>query len=174
MIMSRVGIFLLLLSACLVSCVTLNPVSIEKSDKDSLDNYKYFYINPSGVKTGSSGYVVGNNFGVYGGGVTNSVTPSDIISGILIKHGFIRVAEIEESLKEKTLIVSYGETGRRQVEMGYTIEVTIQFISAKTLDMVCTVTGEGYGATEADDVYAAINRCMDTLLGIKRQDEESN
>lgn len=171
--MSRVGTFILLLSLCLVSCETLKPVSIEKSGDDSLDNYKYFYINPSGVKTGGAGYVVGNHFGVFGGGETKSTTPSDVISGTLIKQGYIRVAEIEESLKDKTIIVSYGETGRRQVDLGYTIEVTIQFTSAKTHDIICTVSGEGYGETEADDVYDAVNRCMDAVLGIKRQKEES-
>ena len=170
--MSRIGTFILLLSLCLVSCVTLKPVSIEKSDEDSLDKYRYFYINPSGVKTGSTGYVVCNQFGVFGGGGTRSTTPSDVISGILIKQGYIRVAEIEESLKEKTIIVNYGEIGRRQIDLGYSIEVTIQFTSAKTHNVICTVSGEGYGETEADDVYNAITRCMNTVFGITRQEEE--
>lgn len=170
--MSRVGTFILLLSVCLMSCVTLEPVSIKKSSEDSLDKYKYFYINPSGDKTGSAGYVVGNQFGVFGGGKAKSTNPGDVITGSLMKQGYIRVAEIEESMKEKTFIVSYGETGRREVDLGYTIEVTIQFTSAKTHEIICTVSGEGYGETEADDVYDAVTRCMDTVFGIKRPERE--
>jgi hypothetical protein len=86
---------------------------------------------------------VGNQFGVFGGGKAKSTNPGDVITGSLMKQGYIRVAEVEESMKEKTFIVSYGETGRREVDLGYTIEVTIQFTSAKTHEMICTVSGEG-------------------------------
>ena len=33
---------------------------------------------------------------------------------------------------------NYGESGRRNRGLGYTIEVTIQFSSAKTNEMICS------------------------------------
>jgi hypothetical protein len=47
---------------------------------------------------------------------------------------------------------------------GYTIEVTIQFVSAKTNSLVCSCTAEGIGSTEADDIREAITRCLDKLI----------
>ncbi len=64
----------------------------------------------------------------------------------------------------QTMIVNFGETGRRNVNMGYSIEVTIQFISAATQLPICTCTAEGQGATEADDVREAILRALKPLF----------
>ena len=57
-----------------------------------------------------------------------------------------------------------GESGRRNRGLGYTIEVTIQFISAKTKQMICSCTAEGQGETEADDIRQAIRRALDGLF----------
>jgi hypothetical protein len=56
--------------------------------------------------------------------------------------------------------VNYGESGKRDRGLGYTIEVTIQFISAKTHTQICSCTAEGQGETEADDIRQAITRCF--------------
>lgn len=172
--MKRIFTIILLVGFCLFSCGTLQPVSMTKSQEDSLDNYKYFYVNPTGVKTGSAGYVVGNQYGVYGGSSTKSTDPCDIISGYLIKRNLIRVAEIDDNIKGETVVVSYGETGRRTMGLGYAIEVTIQFSSAKTHSVVCTVTGEGRGDTEADDIRLAITRCLDMVFGVVKQEKEES
>ena len=58
--------------------------------------------------------------------------------------------------------------------LGYAIEVTIQFSSANTHAVVCTVTGEGYGDTEADDIRLAITRCLDTVFGVVKQEEKES
>lgn len=171
--MNRTWVIILLIGICLSGCVTLQPISMTKSEGDSLDNYKYFYINPAGVKTGNSGYVVGNQYGVVGGSVTTSTDPCDIISGYLIKRGFVRVANIEDTIKGETFVVSYGETGRRPAGIGYAIEVVIQFTSAKNHAVICTVSGEGHGDTEADDVRIATTRCLDALFGVVKQETES-
>ena len=47
---------------------------------------------------------------------------------------------------------------------GYTIEVTIQFVSGKSSELVCSCTAEGQGTTEADDIRQAINRCIVALF----------
>ena len=71
--------------------------------------------------------------------------------------------EIKNDLAEKTMIINYGETGRRPAGLGYTIEITLQILSAKTNEVLCVVTGEGQGETEADDIRIAINRCLEEL-----------
>ena len=81
-----------------------------------------------------------------------------------MKNNFIILPEIKPELSDKTLIVNYGESGRRNRGLGYTIEVTIQFISAKTHERVCTCTAEGQGETEADDIRKAIRRALSELF----------
>ena len=66
------------------------------------------------------------------------------------------------------MIVNFGESGRRNVNLGYSTEVTIQFISADTQRPICTCTAEGQGSTEADDVRKAIQRALDPLFNSKK------
>ena len=47
---------------------------------------------------------------------------------------------------------------------GYTIEVTIQFVSAKSNELISSCTAEGQGQTEADDIRQAITRCLSALF----------
>ena len=44
--------------------------------------------------------------------------------------------------------------------LGYTIEITLQFLSADTHEVVCTSTAEGMGETEADDIRIAIQKAL--------------
>ncbi|MBO4308030.1 MAG: hypothetical protein J5848_06955 [Bacteroidales bacterium] len=155
-------IFILLMPLLFASCVSLQPVRVTRNS--SLDQYTYFYITPTETKTGSSGGVYGNGYGVYGSSRSKSTNPADIISGYLIKRGLVRLPEIKSDLADKTMIINYGETGRRSTGLGgYTIEVTLQILSAKTSEVICVVTGEGQGETEADDIRIAINRCLEEI-----------
>lgn len=81
-----------------------------------------------------------------------------------MKRGFIIITEISDDIKDKTLIVNYGESGRRNVLFGYTTEVTLQFISAGTKNLVCSSTAEGIGDTEADDIKEAITRALEAVF----------
>lgn len=66
-------------------------------------------------------------------------------------------------------INSDGESGKRNTGLGgYTLEVTIQLISAKTSSLVCSCTAEGQGSTEADDIRQAITRCLNELTPVKK------
>ena len=105
----------------------------------------------------------GNRYGVYGSGQTKTINPSDVISGLLIKRCFVRLPELNPELANQTLIVNYGESGRRNVNLGYSIEVTIQFLSAQTNEPICICTAEGQGSTEADDIRIAITRALEAL-----------
>ena len=125
-----------------------------------VEMYKYAYISPTKELTSSTGGTYGGQYGIYGSSTTKSVNPSDVIAGMLIKEGYIILSE----LSNETLIVNYGESGRRNRGLGYTIEVTIQFISAKTNEMICSCTAEGQGETEADDIRQAIRRALSSLF----------
>ncbi len=157
--------FLLLVGCMFGGCASMRPPVVHTFD-DSINNYRYFYVSPTGDYTSSSG-VYGNQYGVYGG-ITNSINPATIISGILFKNGFIQVNEITPENAKETMIVNFGESGRRNVNLGYSIEVTIQFISADTQRPICTCTAEGQGSTEADDVRKAIQRALDPLFNSKK------
>ena len=131
---------------------------------ESIEGYKYIFISPSSNLTSSSGSVYGGQYGVYGATTSKSVNPGDVISGILLKEGYIRIHELKPELQDETMIVNYGESGKRNKGLGYTIEVTIQFVSAKTNAKLCSCTAEGQGETEADDIREAITRCLTPLL----------
>ena len=132
------------------SCVTLKNAEVTKT-KD-LNEYKYIIVNSTETLNSSVG------------AIGKSVNPGDVISGYLIKKGFVILKEKENDLINKTLIVNYGESGRRDVFWGYTIEVTIQFLTANTNEVVCVTTAEGIGDTEADDITKAITRALDAVF----------
>ena len=145
---------LLILSLLTFGCTSLRPATSIKNG--SLDSYKYFYITPTNSLTSSSS---GQYYSL-----SKTVNPSDVITGILTKDGLIRLPELKPELTDETMIINYGESGRRNTGLGgYTIEVTIQFVSAKTSSLVCSCTAEGQGSTEADDIRQAITRCLSEL-----------
>lgn len=144
------------------SCASLKPVTY--NGNTSLIGYKYTYITPTSGLSSSSGGVYGNAYGVYGSTISKSINPADVISGILMKNGFTLIPELDDELKDRTIIINYGETGRRNVFWGYTIEITLQILSADTLEVLCTTTAEGMGSTEADDIRIAITRAMEAIF----------
>lgn len=150
-----------IVSIWISSCASLKPPIVVKND--SIENYKYFYISPTNSMISSSGAMYGGQY--YS--LSKSVNPSDVITGILSKEGFIRLPELRPELTDQTLIINYGESGKRNIAgglLGYTIEVTIQFISAKSHTLISSCTAEGQGETEADDIRKAITRCLTGLL----------
>ena len=155
-------IALSLLMLLINSCASLRPVTY--SGNTSLIGYKYAYITPTSGLTSSSGGVYGNAYGVYGSTISKSINPADVISGILMKNGFTLIPELNDDLKDRAIIINYGETGRRNVFWGYTIEITLQILSADTLEVLCTTTAEGMGSTEADDIRIAITRAMEAIF----------
>lgn len=147
------------LSTIIYGCANLRPATT--TNNGNVKEYKYFYISPTNSLTSSSGIAIGGQY--YSSG--KSVNPTDVITGILSKQGFIRLPELNPDLADKIVIINYGESGRRGTGLGgYTIEVTIQFVSSKTHLPVCSCTAEGQGETEADDIRKAINRCLTALF----------
>ena len=158
-----IRIFAIVIASFLISsCAPLKVPTIIRND--SIEGYKYIYITPTSNLTSSSGGVYGGQYSTYGATTSKTVNPSDVITGILTKERFIRLPELAPELTDETLIINYGESGRRNRGLGYTIEVTIQFVSAKTHKLICSCTAEGQGETEADDIRQAITRCLSSLL----------
>lgn len=149
-------------SILMSSCAPLKIPTIIKND--TIEGYKYIFITPTSNLTSGSGGVYGGQYGTYGSSTSKSVNPSDVITGILTKEGYIRLPELKPELTDETIIVNYGESGKRNRGLGYTIEVTIQFVSAKSNELICSCTAEGQGETEADDIRQAITRCLSGLL----------
>ena len=151
----------LLISVLLInSCTTLLPATSIKNE--DIKTYKYIYITPTSSLTSSYGAT--NIYGQYYSS-SKTINPSDEITGLLSKEGFIRLPKLKSELANETLIVNFGKSGTRDTGMGgYTIEVTIQFISANTNKLVCSCTAEGQGSTEADDIRIATTRCLNKLL----------
>lgn len=138
----------------LTSCGSLRPATVTRHS--SLEGYRYAYINSTSTKVGSAGYF----YNGMGASETKSTNPSEIISGFLMKKGFIIVPELKSENESHTIVVNYAETGRRNLNLGYAIEITIQILSATDNSLLCTGTAEGQGSTEADDIRIAINRCL--------------
>ncbi len=150
---------IIILSIYFCSCASLKPVTSTKNG--TIENYKYIYISPTNSLTSSSGASIGGQY--YSS--SKSVNPTDVITGILTKEGLIKIPELKPEFADETLIINYGESGKRKTGLGgYTIEVTIQFISSKSHSLICSCTAEGQGETEADDIRQAITRCLSGLL----------
>ncbi len=117
----------LTLAICIIllmnACAPLRaPVVVKNSP---IEKFKYAYISPTKELTSSTGSTYGGQYGIYGSSTTKSVNPSDVIAGILIQKGYVILPELNPELAKETLIVNYGESGRRNRGLGYTIEVTI-------------------------------------------------
>lgn len=95
---------------------------------------------------------------------SKSVNPRDVIAGALLKRGYIVLDQIDERFRDETIIANYGESGKREVLIGYVVEIILQFISAKTGEVLCTTTAERYGDTEATDIKQAIHRALNALF----------
>lgn len=157
-------LILLSISLGLASCGAMVPQKANLSSKPDLSKYKYVYITPTPEKTSVTGGTYGNQYGVYGSTSSKSITPSDVIAGYFMKQGFVRIPEINEPQKAQTIVVNYGESGRKNYGLAYSIEVTIQLLDATTYELICSSTAEGMGETETDDVRKATIKCLDAIF----------
>lgn len=123
--------------------------------QESIRNYKYAYIAETNPLVAGSGTMVS---GIYTSSQTTA-NPKDIITGRLVKEGFEILPELKEELLDETIIVNYGQGGRRKLSMFYvSTENVLQILSAKTNQIICNCTSEGCGEHITDDIRIAINR----------------
>lgn len=162
--MRNTFIFCLLISYFFISCKPLQLLPPKVTLSAPISNFKYVVITNTGDKNSSAAAVYGRGFSRISSSVSNSVNPKDIISGILMRRGFTILPETKNEFIDQTLIVNYGESGKRNTGYGsYAMEVTISFVSAKTFNTVATCSAEGRGKTESEDIRIAITRCLDFL-----------
>lgn len=136
----------------LIGCSTLKKPIVTRFNNLSIRDYTYFYVVPTSNISSSSGVYING----IGETTSNSVNPADVISGFFFKNGFIRVHEVLPENASSTMIISYGETGRRMFDLGYSTEVTIQITDASTQTLIAITTAEGKGMTDVDNVRIAI------------------
>ena len=162
--------FLFFITGCVSSSISYNlekPTIIKNAN---LHDYKYVYINSTVPVNSSisSSVVSGYGSSVYGSAYSEdkNVNPKDVISGCLMKHGFIVINDFNDNNRNsETLILTYGESGRRYISSSaYTTEITIQFISPVSNELLFSATAEGIGRTEVDDIKIAIQRAIEELF----------
>jgi len=155
------------INVCLAAVVTLFfscspkllPPKVERNS--GLEGYSYAVVPSTGTKNSTLTSI----YNGYGGSTSQSANPRDIIAGALLKKGYTILPEVNSEQIDKTFIVNYGESGKRKTGLGgYTLEVTISFVSAKSYKPLCSCVAEGQGSTEADDIRIAISRCLNSLL----------
>lgn len=154
----------------LLSIIALSSCSVAKYSQfhqnKTLDGYHYFYVNETSSLTSGHGLVLGGSYGIGGGSTSNSVNPADVITGYMVKHGFVRVASDDEKHINQTIRITCGESGRISYGLGSSaLEMTIQFIDASNEEIILTSTAAGFGETLGDDVRIAIKHCMENIFG---------
>ena len=141
------------------------PKYASLTNKPDLSKYRYVFITPTAEKASVTGEAFGNQYGLFGSTYSKSIIPSEVIAGSFMKQGFVIVPEILEAQKSQTIIVNYGESGRKNYGLGaYSIEVTIQLLDASSYELICSSTAEGMGETETDDVRKATNKCLNAIF----------
>ena len=149
----------------LCSCEPLKQPTIVKYEP--IISYKYAIVSPTNALTSGTGGAYGSQFGLFGFSESESINPSDIISGYLMKKGFIIIPAIEPQLANETLIISYGEKNRRKYVFEYAYEISLQFISAKDHEIVCACTSEASGNSRIEGLKNAILQALDISFSTK-------
>ena len=149
--------------ACLMAATGMAQIMKPKATiVGSFADYEYFYVVPTSSMTSSSA-VVGGSYGVYGG-ATKTIVPSDVINGYLMQNDYNTTYMVSPELADKTLVVTYGNTGRRQLGLfSYASGIIIQMKNAKTQDLVATFVAEGCGEDETENIYKAIYSALNTF-----------
>lgn len=163
--MKKFCLFLFLALAFVGCSVTQNTSSAGATNP--FRGYRYFHVVATEKISSSEGSVYGGQYGTYGSSVTKTVNPADVITGYMMKKGFISLPDLSGRHPGKTLYISYGESGRKFKGIGYSIEITIQFLDADSHELVLVESAEGMGDTEADDIRKAILKCMKKVFNEK-------
>jgi hypothetical protein len=143
---------------------TLKPPEISKQGE--IKDYSFVVLPKSASLQSTSSSIYRNENGAYGSSSSKEINPGYIIEGVLLKKGLFSTEDVEIDKEGKTVIIKYGESGRRSVAGGfggYVLEVTIAILSAKTNEVVYSCVAEGQGTSEAEDIRAAIHRCLSGL-----------
>lgn len=162
-------LLLFIATLALTACGALKPTTC--SVQPTFYKYRYVYIMPTGSVTGSTGVYTSYVDNRVHGGVTRTATPSDMMSGYLMQKGLTILPQLDEAKKAETLVLSYGETDRRDVGflwLSTSTGIIIQFRDALTNDLIASAEAEDYGSTEADNVRYALRKALDAIFAQPR------
>ena len=162
-------LLLFIATLTLTACGALKPTTC--SVQPTFYKYRYVYIMPTGSVTGSTGVYTSYVDNRVHGGVTRTANPSDMMSGYLMQKGLTILPQLDEAKKAETLVLSYGETDRRDVGflwLSTSTGIIIQFRDALTNDLIASAEAEDYGSTEADNVRYALRKALDAIFAQPR------
>jgi hypothetical protein len=153
----------------MTACGALKPTTC--SVQPTFYKYRYVYIMPTGSVIGSTAVSTSYVDNRVHGGVTRTTNPSDMMSGVLMQKGFTILPQLDQNKLAETLVLSYGETGHRDVGflwLSTSTGIIIQFRDAQTNELIASAEAEDYGSTEADNVRYAIQRALDAIFAQPR------
>ena len=153
----------------MTACGALKPTTC--SVQPTFYKYRYVYIMPTGSVIGSTAVSTSYVDNRVHGGVTRTTNPSDMMSGVLMQKGFNILPQLDQNKLAETLVLSYGETGHRDVGflwLSTSTGIIIQFRDAQTNELIASAEAEDYGSTEADNVRYAIQRALDAIFAQPR------
>ena len=153
----------------MTACGALKPTTC--SVQPTFYKYRYVYIMPTGSVTGSTGVYTSYADNRVHGGVTRTTNPSDMMSGFLMQKGFTILPQLDQNKLAETLVLSYGETGHRDVGflwLSTSTNIIIQFRDAQTNELIASAEAEDFGSTEADNVRYAIQKALEAIFSQPR------
>lgn len=165
--MKKILIFIATLA--LTACGALKPTTC--SVHPNFYKYRYVYIMPTGSVTASTGVHSSYDRSYVSGGVTKTTNPADLMSGYLMQKGFTILPQLDQTKLSETLVLSYGETGKRSVGFLWLSDATsiiIQFRDAQTNELIASAEAEDYGSTEADNIRYALTSALDAIFAQPR------
>lgn len=161
---------LLLLASVLVACSTTYQLMKTKVQiHPDFEQYKYVYIIPTApIVYGETKGHISNGEGSVSGS-TNSLTVSDVILGKMMNRGYVILPELQDEFLSKTLVISCGNTGMRELDYGvYATEMTIQLRDAKTSELIASSKAEAEVDTKPNapviGTSTALNKALNALF----------
>ena len=139
-----------LLGGCAIA--TLPPTFNQSAD---IAKYRFIVIEITPT--------ISSMYGRRGNLSTQEINPANLIEGLLLKKGLVRVASVAAETQEQTLLLRWGISGRRELPGAYIQEVTMLLLDAQSKQSAYKCTAEGLGATDADDIQKAIISCLSGL-----------
>ena len=165
----------LLLIFFTTSCTIQNSYQIAPTRvyaKSSIAKYSYAHILPTNTITTGNMKVSTSHFPtsigwmnhVEGNGLTESVSPSDVIAGFLMRKGYAIVSKLDSAHTKKTLEISYGDCGCKHMHSSYYKTVIIQFRDSHTNELIASIESEAMGKSEASATENAIETALKILF----------
>lgn len=129
---------------------------------ETLKGYKYVYVTPT-KEIISYKDAYGIPYSDYGL-PPKRLVPSEAIKDYLVQMGHKVIPSIKSETAAKTMVVSFGYTGQRQLNtfaLSFASGVIIRISNAKTNKTIATYQAESYGRDVAGNVREAIFDALD-------------